>query len=78
MSVALFLRLWVGRRKEPILGYVPKNYEKEKSGSNGLNERYNWPEKYLVLWLCGQSSVYLWLTQRAQVFASFCAHLIAL
>ena len=23
-------------RKEPILGYVPKNYEKKKSGSNGL------------------------------------------
>ena len=22
------LRLWAGRRKEPILGYVPKNYEK--------------------------------------------------
>ena len=21
-------RLWVGRRKEPILGYVSKNYEK--------------------------------------------------
>ena len=30
-------RLWVGRRKEPILGYVPKNYEKNNSGSNGLN-----------------------------------------
>ena len=23
-------RLWVGRRKDPILGYVAKNYEKEK------------------------------------------------
>ena len=22
-------RLWVGRRKEPILGYVPKNIEKK-------------------------------------------------
>ena len=30
------LRLWVGRRKEPILGYVPKNYEKNNSGSKGL------------------------------------------
>ena len=24
-------RLWVGRQKEPILGYVPKNYEKKES-----------------------------------------------
>ena len=30
-------RLWVGRRKEPILGYVPKNYERKNSGSNGLS-----------------------------------------
>ena len=30
------LRLWVGRQKEPILGYVPKNCEKNNSGSNGL------------------------------------------
>ena len=30
-------RLWVGRRKEPILAYVPKNYEKKKnSGCKGL------------------------------------------
>ena len=29
-------RLWVGRRKEPILGYVPKNYVKKNSGSKGL------------------------------------------
>ena len=28
--------LWVGRRKEPILGYVPKNYEKMNSGSKGF------------------------------------------
>ena len=28
--------LWVGRRKVPILGYVPKNYERKNSGSNGL------------------------------------------
>ena len=27
-------RLWVGRRKEPILGYLPKNYKKN-SGSKG-------------------------------------------
>ena len=31
-------RLWVGRRKEPILGYVPKNDKNKKnSGSKGLN-----------------------------------------
>ena len=30
-------RLWVGRRKEPILGYVPRNYEKNNSGSEELN-----------------------------------------
>ena len=29
-------RLWVGRRKEPILGYVPKNYEKKNSVHKGL------------------------------------------
>ena len=29
-------RLWVGRRKKPILGFVPKNYEKKNSGSKGL------------------------------------------
>ena len=27
---------WVGRRKELILGYVPKNNEKKNSGSKGL------------------------------------------
>ena len=26
-------QLWVGRRKEPILGYISKNYEKKNSGS---------------------------------------------
>ena len=26
-------RLWVGSRKEPILGYVPKNDEKKKNNS---------------------------------------------
>ena len=30
------MRLWVGRRKEPILGYVSKNYEKKNPGTNGL------------------------------------------
>ena len=29
-------RLWVGRWKEPILGYDSKNYEKKNSGSKGL------------------------------------------
>ena len=29
-------RLWVGRRKEPILGYAEKNDEKSNSGSKGL------------------------------------------
>ena len=29
-------RLWVCRRKEPILGYVPKNYEKKNPAGNGL------------------------------------------
>ena len=32
-------RLWVGRRKEPILGYVPKNYKKKNSGSKELRLR---------------------------------------
>ena len=30
------LRLWVGRRKEPILCYVPKNYERKNSGNKVL------------------------------------------
>ena len=29
-------RLWVGRRKEPILGYVPRNDDKRNSGSKRL------------------------------------------
>ena len=29
-------RLWVGRRKEPILGYVPKNDEKKNFVHKGL------------------------------------------
>ena len=33
MSVA---PIWVGRRKEPILGYVPKNDEKKNSVHKGL------------------------------------------
>ena len=32
------LRLWVGRRKEPILDYVPKNDKKNISGSKGLKK----------------------------------------
>ena len=31
------LQLWVGRRKESILGYVPKKDENKNSGSEGLN-----------------------------------------
>ena len=30
-------QLWVSRRKEPILCYVPKNDKKKNSGSKGLN-----------------------------------------
>ena len=26
-------QLWVGKREEPILGYVPKNNEKKNSGA---------------------------------------------
>ena len=33
-------RLWVGRRKEPILGNVKKKYEKKNSGS----DRFRWEE----------------------------------
>ena len=36
MSVA---PLWVGRRKEPILGYVPKNDEKKNFVQKGLKRR---------------------------------------
>ena len=31
-------RLWVGRRKEPILGYVPKNDEKKNVVHKGLKK----------------------------------------
>ena len=34
-------RLWVGRRKEPILGYVPKNNEKKNSVHKRVNENEN-------------------------------------
>ena len=42
-------RLWVGRRKEPILGYVPKTTKKRKenSGSKGIRKikiyKFVWP-----------------------------------
>ena len=29
--------IWVGRREEPNLGYVPINCEKQNSGGKGLN-----------------------------------------
>ena len=35
-------RLWVGRRKEPILGYVSKNDEKKYSGIKGLTKMKNY------------------------------------
>ena len=31
--------LWVGRRKEPILGYVPKNDDKKNLVHKGLNTK---------------------------------------
>ena len=34
-------RLWVRRRKEPILCYVPKNYVKNNSCSKGLSIMFN-------------------------------------
>ena len=34
-------RLWVSRRKEPILGYFPKNDEKKNSGGKGLRQQQN-------------------------------------
>ena len=35
-------RLWVGRRKEPILGYVLKNYEKKNLVLKGLMNQSLW------------------------------------
>ena len=37
-KISIFYKnfLWVGRRKEPILGYVPKNNEKKNSVHKGL------------------------------------------
>ena len=37
-------RLWVGRRKESILGYVPENDEKNNSGIKGLKKVVKWLE----------------------------------
>ena len=34
-------RLWPGRRKEPILGYVPKNVEKKNLVHKGVKYRQN-------------------------------------
>ena len=34
-KIPMSVELWVGRRKEPILCYVAKNYEKKNSGSKG-------------------------------------------
>ena len=33
-------RLWLGRRKKPILGYVPKNDEKNNLVYNGLKQLF--------------------------------------
>ena len=43
MSVS---RLWVGRRKEPILGYVPKNDEKKNSGGKGFRRDHKKKNSY--------------------------------
>ena len=43
-------RLWVGRRKEPILGYVPRNDKKKNSGGKGLSlKRKTWNPFYWVI-----------------------------
>ena len=44
-SLKKFLQMsgiWVGRRKEPILGYAPKNDEKKNSGSKELKTMNVW------------------------------------
>ena len=41
-------RLWVGRRKEPILGYVPKNDEKKNSVHKGLRRDH---KKISYIWV---------------------------
>ena len=47
-------RLWVGWRKEPILGYVPKNYEK------GLKEETPSPPRveYHLIQVLTQAAVF--------------------
>ena len=47
-------RLWVGRRIEPILGYVPKN-EKKNLVHKGLNYRWHDSSIYLAL-ICYSTS----------------------
>ena len=44
-------RLWVGRRKEPIIGYVTKNEENKNWGSRGLKPIiiYDWMLAWLLL-----------------------------
>ena len=57
----MVLRLWVCRRKEPILGYVPKNDEKKNLVYKGLNNGTN-----LSSW-----SEYLFATSILSTFKNF-------
>ena len=43
------LRLWVGRRKEPILGYVPKNDEEKNLVHKGLSPNKFWNFKLVYI-----------------------------
>ena len=54
--------LWVGRRKEPILGYVSKNYEKKNSGTKGLTEAIIKMNGYLELTVVYDMSYYVKLS----------------
>ena len=51
-------RLWVGGRKEPILGYVPKNDEKKNSVLKGLTLCHG---THFVIVLLKENTYYLLL-----------------
>ena len=76
-------RLWVGRRKEPILGYVPKNDEKKNSVHKGLKGVYSGVLQTRIYYCCAIlsqfilnrpntlviriSSLLLWILQKLQM-----------
>ena len=49
ISILWALQLWVGRRKELILGYVSKNYEGWIQAVKGWKKKNSWNHNGIIL-----------------------------